>query len=944
MEKNGFSQESGKRILSIFVLFSLLISLLQPLVWVYARVIDGSGNTLVWANNNLVNISNSGVYAVSFAFSGTLDAADTVLLTAIDGSGNTLTGSLVSASGGESSGSVLLNFASGALQAWPIIYNGIVYSGGIASQVVASGMTLTGQLDITPPGAILSSTATGTITWAISVGITTSENTADLVLADISVTGWSASNFVINSSTWYIVSATPSLSTGTMTVSVWTGTFSDTAGNPNTASNTLFYNVASGSNSGSGDVLAPLVTITSHVNNDIVTGFPTLSGTVSDTGWVASVIVNWLTATFGSGTWSSTVFDLSGGLNNVDVVATDLAGNTGSRSVILNRVSIPLNTNVALSGTTSAIITYSTDISATGVLLFGTGVGLLDQSATGATPATSHRFILTGLLPDTIYYFSVQGQGGIASETMHFKTPTLVDTSTASGSIVATGSVYLSGSTATGITFSQSGSLTILSLTASGSSLSVILDGLTITASWASWDGVLQAPEVTSSVVPLSIPGLSVIGTAYQIGNVNTELSFSGQTVTISVNLPTALSGQTITVVRSIDEGVTYTEVDTCVITGLWDCIFTTNQLSLFAFAALADVTPDSFSFSGVTNSELSTVYISNPVTISGIGWQTTISIVGGEYSLSGAAFTAATGTTNSWDIIVVRASSSTVNSTTTTAILTVGWVSAPFTITTKSAVAGGGGSSGWWGGGGWGGGGWGGGGGWSVSLDFCPGWDLSPSYYDGRCTLLSGTGSSGTGGNVIGVLTGSFNIPAIIITNPSNIAFRDVRWNWAEIYINRLVIRGIIDNVAFYRPDASLTRAEFLKIVINSTGWPLTMTGLTIPFSDVTTNVWYAPYVSLALSKGMIQSATRFRPNDTITRAEVTKILTLALGVTVAEPTTMTYNDVNSTLSLAKYIEAATFLNIFSGQVVAGRRIFRPSDPITRAEIAKVVVNTFKL
>ena len=74
---------------------------------------------------------------------------------------------------------------------------------------------------------------------------------------------------------------------------------------------------------------------------------------------------------------------------------------------------------------------------------------------------------------------------------------------------------------------------------------------------------------MTSSVVPLSIPGLSVIGTAYQIGNVNTELSFSGQTVTISVNLPTALSGQTITVVRSIDEGVTYTEVDTCVITGL---------------------------------------------------------------------------------------------------------------------------------------------------------------------------------------------------------------------------------------------------------------------------------------------------------------------------------------------------------------------------------------
>ena len=928
MEKNGLSQKSGKKILSFCVLFVLLISQLQPLVWVYATVIDGPQNTLTWANNNFVNFSNSGAYPVNFIFSGTLDAADTVLLTATDGSGNTLTGSFVSASGGESSWSVLLNFVSGALQEWPLTYSGIVYSGSIASQVVASGMTLIGLLDITPPGALLSSTASGTITWAISVGITTSEDTADLILGDISVIGWVTSNFVSNSSTWYAITVTPSGSTGTMIVSVWTGVFSDAAGNPNSVSNTLSFTTASGITStggtSSGDTVAPLVAITSHVNNDIVTGFPTLSGTVSDTGWVASVIVNWLTATLGSGTWSSTVFDLTGGLNTVDVVATDLAGNTGSTSVILNRVSIPLNTNVVLSGTTSTIITYSTDISATGVLLFGTGVGLLDQSATGASPATSHRFILTGLLPDTIYYFSVQGQGGIVSQTMHFKTPKLVDTSSASGSIVATGSVYLSGSTATGIIFSQSGSLSILSLTASGSSLSVVLGGLTITASWASWDGVLQAPEVTSSVVPLSIPGLSVIGTAYQIGNVNTELSFSGQTVTISVNLPTALSGQTITVVRSIDGGLTYAEIDTCNITGLWDCIFTTNQLSLFAFAALGDVIPDSFIFSGVTNSELSTVYISNPVTISGIGGQTTISIVGGEYSVSSATFMTATGTTNSWDTIVVRATSSALNSTTTSAILTVGWVSAPFTLTTKAATGGGGG---------------GGGGGWSVSLDFCPGWDLSPSYYDGRCTLLSGTG-----GNVVGVLTGSFNIPAIIITNPSDIAFRDVAWNWAETYINRLVVRGIIDNVAFYRPDASLTRAEFLKIVINSTGWPLPTTGLTIPFSDVATNIWYAPYVSLALSKGMIQSATRFRPNDTITRAEVTKILTLALGVTITEPTSMTYSDVSASLSLAKYIEAATFLNIFSGQVVAGRRIFRPSDPITRAEIAKVVVNTFKL
>ena len=131
---------------------------------------------------------------------------------------------------------------------------------------------------------------------------------------------------------------------------------------------------------------------------------------------------------------------------------------------------------------------------------------------------------------------------------------------------------------------------------------------------------------------------------------------------------------------------------------------------------------------------------------------------------------------------------------------------------------------------------------------------------------------------------------------------------------------------------------------MINTTGWPVPTTGLNIPFSDVPTTLWYAPYVSLALSKGMIQSSTRFRPNDTITRAEVSKILTTALGVVVTDPVILTYSDVSRSMTLVQYVEAATSLGIFSGQIRAGQRIFRPNDPITRAEIAKVVVNAFRI
>ena len=48
----------------------------------------------------------------------------------------------------------------------------------------------------------------------------------------------------------------------------------------------------------------------------------------------------------------------------------DTAGNTGSTSILLNRVSLPSNVNATLSGTTSAVITFDTDLSATGVVLY----------------------------------------------------------------------------------------------------------------------------------------------------------------------------------------------------------------------------------------------------------------------------------------------------------------------------------------------------------------------------------------------------------------------------------------------------------------------------------------------------------------------------------------------------------------------------------------------
>lgn len=149
---------------------------------------------------------------------------------------------------------------------------------------------------------------------------------------------------------------------------------------------------------------------------------------------------------------------------------------------------------------------------------------------------TSHIFALTGLLPDTRYYYQVQGQNGPLSSMLEFKTPLILSDSM-SGSNTVTGPVYISGSTATGMVFSSTGSLKIMSISSSGSSLMFALNGLSIIAPGNNWDGIIQGPEMTQNIVNLTLSGFAFPTPAYQIGNSQSTLTFSGQVANISAYL-----------------------------------------------------------------------------------------------------------------------------------------------------------------------------------------------------------------------------------------------------------------------------------------------------------------------------------------------------------------------------------------------------------------------
>ena len=96
-----------------------------------------------------------------------------------------------------------------------------------------------------------------------------------------------------------------------------------------------------------------------------------------------------------------------------------------------------------------------------------------------------------------------------------------------------------------------------------------------------------------------------------------------------------------------------------------------------------ADVLPLSYGFTTQWNVALGEQAVSNDITVSGINAPTPISVAGGEYSVNGGPYSAATGTVNNGDAVRLRLPASSAYVTSTTARLTIGGVSAEFMATT---------------------------------------------------------------------------------------------------------------------------------------------------------------------------------------------------------------------------------------------------------------------
>ena len=142
-------------------------------------------------------------------------------------------------------------------------------------------------------------------------------------------------------------------------------------------------------------------------------------------------------------------------------------------------------------------------------------------------------------------------------------------------------------------------------------------------------------------------------------------------------------------------------------------------------------------------------------------------------------------------------------------------------------------------------------------------------------------------------------------------------------------------------RPGAHITRAEvatiFFRLLTDETResyWSQSS-----GFTDVASGAWYNNAVSTLTRAGILDGYEdgSFRPNASITRAEFTKI-PVSFFKHVGGASSNPFNDVPDSAWYAEFVKAAAELGLIDGYEDG---TFRPNAPITRAEACTIVNRT---
>lgn len=211
--------------------------------------------------------------------------------------------------------------------------------------------------------------------------------------------------------------------------------------------------------------------------------------------------------------------------------------------------------------------------------------------------------------------------------------------------------------------------------------------------------------------------------------------------------------------------------------------------------------------------------------------------------------------------------------------------------------------------------------------------------------------GGSGGGGGGYKKSSSAGSMPALnntTVATPVVSKFEDVQADaWYAESVNALSEKGILKGRSESRffPEETVTRAEFSKII--AMAFELSADENYVPHKDVVSDEWYCSYISSVNAAGlMVGSDNLFRPNESLNKEEAVVVLNNLIkkgfAKAVDNGTPKVFGDSKIISDWAvSAVSAISSLGIINGNQ---NGLFEPQKACTRAEIAKMVYELIKI
>lgn len=198
-------------------------------------------------------------------------------------------------------------------------------------------------------------------------------------------------------------------------------------------------------------------------------------------------------------------------------------------------------------------------------------------------------------------------------------------------------------------------------------------------------------------------------------------------------------------------------------------------------------------------------------------------------------------------------------------------------------------------------------------------------------------------GGNVGGgIAGGGYQASTTTSELQSGSIFTDINNHWGKDAIEKLAKKGIINGYEdkSFKPDDTISRAELAKILANA--FKITSAG-GVTFGDVNSGDWFYSSVMALAGAGIIQGSDgMFNPNSPVTREDTAVMISrmLANDGTVLEGAYV-FADADSISDYAKEAVGALAEN---GLLKGDGQSFFPKNSLTRAEAATFIARIIEI